>query len=95
MRLFLSFRMVKIVKRFQRAAETGEFFAMNEWKFYNDNMMELLKFVTASGDCNKFNIDFKSLDWDTYMHKYMLGIRKYILRDDLDTLNNARSRLSR
>lgn len=87
--------MVKIVKRFQRAAETGQFFAMNEWKFYNDNMIELVKFVKSSADCNKFNIDFKTLDWDAYLQKYMLGIRKYILKDDLDTLKKAQSRLFR
>ncbi|XP_014476194.1 PREDICTED: putative fatty acyl-CoA reductase CG5065 isoform X2 [Dinoponera quadriceps] len=87
--------MMKIVKRFERAAQTGEFFATNEWKFYSNNMTELLKFVTASGNCEDFNLDFRNLDWDTYMRLYMLGIRKYILRDDLDTLSKARNRLSK
>lgn len=87
--------MMKIVKRFERAAQTGEFFATNEWKFYSDNMVELVKFVTASGNCSDFNLDFRNLDWDKYLHQYMLGIRKYILRDDLDTLNKARNRLSK
>ncbi|EFN86604.1 putative fatty acyl-CoA reductase CG5065 isoform X1 [Harpegnathos saltator] len=85
--------MMKIVKRLERAAQTGEFFAMNEWKFYSGNMTELLKFVTASKDCSDFNLDFRNLDWDAYLHQYMLGIRKYIFRDDLNTLNKARMRL--
>ncbi|XP_070154143.1 putative fatty acyl-CoA reductase CG5065 isoform X3 [Polyergus mexicanus] len=87
--------MMKITKRFERAAKTGEFFAINEWKFCADNMTKLVKFVKASGHCNDFNVDIKSLDWDTYLHQYMLGIRKYILKDNPDTLNNARSRLLR
>ncbi|KAM0734055.1 putative fatty acyl-CoA reductase [Formica fusca] len=87
--------MMKITKRFERAAKTGEFFAINEWKFCADNMTKLVKFVKASGHCNDFNVDIKSLDWDTYLHQYMLGIRKYILKDNPDTLNNARSRLWR
>ncbi|XP_072758219.1 putative fatty acyl-CoA reductase CG5065 isoform X2 [Anoplolepis gracilipes] len=87
--------MMKITKRFEHAAKNGEFFAMNEWKFCVDNMTKLVKFVRASGNCDDFNIDIKSLDWDTYLHQYMLGIRKYILKDNPDTLNNARSRLSK
>ncbi|XP_011685481.1 PREDICTED: putative fatty acyl-CoA reductase CG5065 [Wasmannia auropunctata] len=87
--------MVKITKRFERAAKTGEFFAMNEWKFYTGNMMKLVKFVRASGECGKFDVDIGNVDWDVYLHQYMLGIRKYILKDNLDTLNNARNRLSK
>lgn len=87
--------MVKITKRFERAAKTGEFFATNEWKFYAENMTKLEKFVKASKDCNDFNVDIKTLNWDRYLHQYMLGIRKYILKDNPDTLNNARNRLSR
>ncbi|XP_071632062.1 putative fatty acyl-CoA reductase CG5065 isoform X2 [Temnothorax longispinosus] len=87
--------MVKVAKRFERAAKTGEFFAMNEWKFYSGNMTKLVKFVRASEDCDKFDVDIRNVDWDMYLHQYMLGIRKYILKDNLDTLNNARNRLSR
>ncbi|XP_050452817.1 putative fatty acyl-CoA reductase CG5065 isoform X1 [Cataglyphis hispanica] len=87
--------MMKITKRFERAAKTGEFFAVNEWKFCADNMTKLVKFVRASGHCNDFNVDIRNLDWDAYLHQYMLGIRKYILKDNPDTLNNARSRLWR
>ncbi|XP_029677784.1 putative fatty acyl-CoA reductase CG5065 [Formica exsecta] len=88
-------KMVKMTKRFERFAKTGEFFAINEWKFSADNMRKLVKSVKASGHRNDFNVDIRSLDWDTYLHQYMLGIRKYILKDNPDTLNNARSRLCR
>ncbi|XP_077258395.1 putative fatty acyl-CoA reductase CG5065 isoform X2 [Temnothorax americanus] len=87
--------MLRVAKRFDCAAKTGEFFAMNEWKFYSNNMTKLMKFVRASEDCDKFDVDITNLDWDMYLHQYMLGIRKYILNDNLDTLNNARNRLSR
>ncbi|KAM0734003.1 putative fatty acyl-CoA reductase [Formica fusca] len=88
-------KMMKMTKRFERFAKTGEFFAINEWKFSADNMRKLVKSVKASGHRNDFNVDIRSLDWDTYLHQYMLGIRKYILKDNPDTLNNARSRLWR
>ncbi|EFN65513.1 Fatty acyl-CoA reductase 1 [Camponotus floridanus] len=87
--------MMKIAKRFDRGAKSTEFFRTKEWKFYADNMMKLIKFVRASGNCNDFSVDIRNLDWDAYLHHYMLGIRKYILQDNPDTLNNSRKRLSR
>jgi len=90
-----SYRMMKISKRLERAARNGRFFALNEWKFYAENMIELIKFMETSEDCDTFNVDIKNLDWDIYLHQYILGIRKYILKDNLDTLNKARNRVSR
>jgi len=87
--------MMKVSKRLERASRNGRFVAMNEWKFYVENMTELIKFVKTSEDCDTFNVDIKNLDWDMYLHQYILGIRKYILKDNPNTLNKARNRVSR
>ncbi|KAG7214096.1 hypothetical protein KM043_001455 [Ampulex compressa] len=85
--------MLKITKRFERAAKTGEFFAMNEWWFDGSNMSDLAKKVNTTNDCDRFNVSIKNLDWDTYVRQYMLGIRKYILKDSPESMSKARSRL--
>lgn len=85
--------MMKITKRFERAAKTGEFFAVNEWVFQGENIKDLAKNVKAANDANRFNVDITTLDWDSYVHQYMLGIRKYILKDNPDTMSKARNRL--
>ncbi|XP_046420210.1 putative fatty acyl-CoA reductase CG5065 [Neodiprion pinetum] len=85
--------MMKITRRFEKAAKTGEFFAVNEWLFEADNMKNLVKDVKMTSDANEFNVDMTYMDWDAYVHQYMLGIRKYILKDSPDTLTKARSRL--
>lgn len=82
-----------MTKRFERAAKTGEFFAINEWQFRAENMMELMRSVKDTSDSKTFNVDIASMDWDSYLHQYMLGIRKYILKDSPDTLTKARNRL--
>ncbi|XP_011645010.1 putative fatty acyl-CoA reductase CG5065 [Pogonomyrmex barbatus] len=87
--------MMKITKRFERATKVGEFFAMNEWKFLRGNMTNLVKFIKAAQDCGDFDVDIRNMDWDMYLHQYMLGIRKYILKDNPDTLSKARVRLLR
>ncbi|XP_071635270.1 putative fatty acyl-CoA reductase CG5065 [Temnothorax longispinosus] len=87
--------MLRVAKRFDRAAKAGEFFATNQWRFHSGNMTKLMKFVRASDDCDKFDVDITNLNWDMYLRQYMLGIRKYILKDNPDTLKNAQNRLSR
>lgn len=84
---------MKVTKRFEKAAKVGQFFTINEWKFQVDNMRDLAKNVKVANDANNFNVDISTLDWDSYMHQYMLGIRKYVLKDNPDTLSEARSRL--
>ena len=85
--------MMKISKRFERAAITGEFFTVNEWNFQGDNIKDLVKNVKVANDAHHFNVDITVLDWDSYMHQYILGIRKYILKDNPDTMSKARNRL--
>ncbi|XP_043290160.1 putative fatty acyl-CoA reductase CG5065 [Venturia canescens] len=85
--------MMKVSKRFERAAKVGQFFTVNEWKFQIDNMRALAKNVKVANDANSFNVDVSNLDWDSYMHQYMLGIRKYLLKDNPETLSDARNRL--
>lgn len=87
--------MMKTTKRFERAGKTAEFFTCREWKFHGNNMQQLSKCVKVTNDSNNFNTDITTLDWDAFLHKYTLGIRKYILNDNPDTLTTARNRLSK
>lgn len=79
-----------------RAAKSGEFFAVNEWYFHAENMKELVKCIKNSvvdGGTTPYNVDITNLDWETYVRQYVLGIRKYVLKDSPDTLGKARSKL--
>lgn len=87
--------MLKITKRINRAANIGQFFTLHEWDFSLDNMMDLIKSVKTTNDCSRFHVDVNTLNWEAYTRQYTLGIRKYILKDNPDTLNRARSRLSK
>lgn len=86
---------MKTAKRYERAAKTAEFFSCREWQFHAENMNQLAKCVKLANDSNNFNVDITTLDWDAFVHKYTLGIRKYILKDNPDTLTKARNRLSK
>uniref|UniRef100_A0A8D8F7P4 Fatty acyl-CoA reductase CG5065 n=1 Tax=Culex pipiens TaxID=7175 RepID=A0A8D8F7P4_CULPI len=85
--------MAKIAKRFQKAADTGEFFAMHEWTFEVPNLKRLTRKVHGARDGAEFDMDMAGMSWDAYLEQYMLGIRKYVLKDDLDSMEQARSKL--
>ncbi|XP_014209655.1 putative fatty acyl-CoA reductase CG5065 [Copidosoma floridanum] len=89
-------QMVKITKRTIRATKSGEFFANNEWYFHAENMKELTKSIkssTVDGGAPRFNVDITNMDWELYVNQYVLGIRKYVLKDGPDSLDGARSKL--
>ncbi|XP_055608036.1 fatty acyl-CoA reductase 1-like [Uranotaenia lowii] len=87
--------MAKIAKRFQKAADTGEFFAMHEWNFQIPNLKRLTRKVRLAKDGMEFNVDIANLSWDRYIENYMLGIRKFVLKDDLDSMEQARSKVQK
>jgi fatty acyl-CoA reductase len=84
--------MLKISKKFQQAAKTGEFFSLHEWKFHYDNVCALM---CDAQDKTTFDVDVSQLDWDKYVKCYMLGIRKFILKDSNDTIPGARKKLQK
>ncbi|XP_053699104.1 putative fatty acyl-CoA reductase CG5065 [Sabethes cyaneus] len=87
--------MAKIARRFQKAADTGEFFAMHEWTFRVPNLKRLSRKVRLARDGEEFNMDMSDMSWDSYIEKYMLGIRTFVLKDGLDSLEKARTKLRR
>ncbi|XP_076235260.1 putative fatty acyl-CoA reductase CG5065 [Calliopsis andreniformis] len=85
--------MMKMVKRFKRAVDTGAFFSTHEWEFNRSNMDALTKEVKALKDGDHFNTDMHGFDWDTYVRHYTLGIRKFILKETPESIREARNRL--
>lgn len=86
--------MLKLAKRFQLAADTGTFFASHEWNFESGNIRRISRAARETQhDAHEFNCDLTSLDWDEYMEKYMMGIRTFILKDDISSLPSARRKL--
>ncbi|CAB0014994.1 unnamed protein product [Nesidiocoris tenuis] len=86
--------MLKLCKRFSMAAKTGEFFALHEWKFTCENQKSLGKFLTKE-DRLIFKTDITQLDWDGYIYLYLLGIRKFVMKDTPETLPAALKKLNR
>lgn len=63
---------------------------MHEWDFETTNVKDLLQEVRQAKDGDEFHVDVSTMNWDEYIKQYMFGIRKYVLKDDLESLPNAR-----
>lgn len=88
--------MLKLAKRFKTAIDTGTFFALHEWNFETKNIRRLICAARETQiDAHEFNCDMSGLDWDAYMEKYMMGIRTFVLKDDISSLPKARKKLQK
>ncbi|CAN8002803.1 unnamed protein product [Ixodes pacificus] len=71
-----------------------EYFTTTEWYFHNDNVRALYNEMSPK-DKEEFNFDVKTLDWKEYLFNYCMGIRKYLLKEELDTLPEAQRHLTK
>lgn len=42
-----------------------------------------------------FNFDIRQMNWDYYLFDYLIGVKRYVLKEDLTNLPVARARLNR
>ena len=87
---------MRICHKFAQAAKNGTFFAINEWTFCNKQTNVLVQAIKDANALKSFNCDLSpnsGFHWDTYVKYYMLGIRQFVLKDDISSLRDAKSKL--
>lgn len=92
--VFYSLRMMRVCDKIKRTAKSGEFFALHEWEFRCENQKSLTTDVSEK-DRVLFPSDVTLLKWDKYVGEYMVGIRKYVLKDSMDSLPVAKQKLQK
>ncbi|XP_066593582.1 putative fatty acyl-CoA reductase CG5065 [Prorops nasuta] len=81
--------MIKVQNRVSSGLEMLQYYTTKPWIFQNDGMKDLQKRLSPD-DKKTFFMDINSLVWNDYMLFYILGARKYCMKDDLSTLPRAR-----
>lgn len=71
-----------------------EFYTMREWNFVSRNHFQLLDKMSDE-EQSTFNFDVRKIDWETYMTNFVTGVRKYLFKEDMDTLLSARKNLKK
>lgn len=62
--------------------------------FTNTNVQRLWKKI-GKRDQELFDFNMKTMDWVEYSYHYIKGMRLYLFKDDLSTLESARKKWAR
>ncbi|XP_021182232.3 putative fatty acyl-CoA reductase CG5065 [Helicoverpa armigera] len=72
---------MKLQGRLKKIIDAVKFFLLNEWKFSDRNVRNLLESMSAV-DREAFNFDVKTINWVSCLEDYVLGARKYLLKPE-------------
>lgn len=86
--------MVRIYDKLHRATNALEWFTTHDWNFKSNNVIEMSERLQGI-DQKTFQFDVRNLQWTDYWHDYVLGIRKFILKEEDETIQSARNKLNR
>ena len=60
----------------------------------SNNPIKLIEEMSVE-DRRVFNFDVREINWESYVTNYILGARRFLLKDNIQTLQIARRNLSR
>lgn len=87
-------RFMPLYKKVRKSMDVVQYFTTHGWLFRTNNIVGLTRELSPK-DKQLFNIDMRSLDYQSYWDNYLLGIRKHIFKAKDSELPKARSQLSR
>lgn len=81
----------KIYAKAEKLIGSLDLFMNSEWIFSNDNTVALYNSLSKI-DKELFEFNFENLDWDSYFRNYTMGLKVYLLKEPLDTVDQAKKR---
>lgn len=87
-------KMVRVQVKLQKAAGCLEFFTMQEWEFEDSNV-HTLSLTLNEHDRQEFCFDVARIKWEDYLENYVLGIRRFLFKEEEESLPEARKQVSK
>ncbi|CAG9810069.1 unnamed protein product [Chironomus riparius] len=84
--------LVKIQDKFYKSMEFVEFFKFTQFFFHGNNVDKLISTMNED-DKKNFDFDATHIDWIEYIRSFVLGVRRYIFKEDPKTIESCRKRL--
>ncbi|XP_026740050.1 fatty acyl-CoA reductase wat-like [Trichoplusia ni] len=75
-------RFVKLYKKVYKMSKALSYFTTHNWRFVDGNT-EALYNGLSEVDKVIFDFDVMTIDWREYMLKWIIGLRKYVIKDGL------------
>lgn len=86
--------LVRLYDKAHKAMQCLDFYMMRQWNFVSKNPIQLLGKMSVE-DKRIFYFDVRDIHWKSYIETYILGTRRFLLKDELNTLPTARKQLQR
>nr|ADD62438.1 fatty-acyl CoA reductase I [Yponomeuta evonymella] len=87
-------KMLKLYRKIRKFSSVLSYFSTKEIKFCNKRTRELWE-RTSEDDKQLFPFSMAQMDWSKYFQGYILGIRKYIFKEEDDSLPQAKRKWTR
>ena len=71
-----------------------EYFTTHQWTFHSENVQMLLDSMKEN-DRQEFQFDVRTIEWEDYVEKYVLGFRQYLFKQNPSSLEESRKRMSK
>lgn len=81
--------LVKVSSLMQKSTKALEPFTTNSWEWSHNNMDKLWSEISQE-DKQIFDFDIRKLDWVDYLESYVLGIRKFLFKEDEKTIPSSK-----
>ncbi|XP_043477414.1 fatty acyl-CoA reductase wat-like isoform X1 [Leptopilina heterotoma] len=81
--------LLKAYKKIHKFMGVIAYFSSQEWNFHSDSNQALFKKLNSL-DRQKFDFDLNDLDWENYMHYHVRGLRLFVLKDTMDTIEEGK-----
>lgn len=85
---------VKLYGKVWKMIETLHFFTTRGWSFKAKGMPDLYARMTEE-DKKEYNFDVRQVNWNSYLFDYVMGIKKFLLKENLENLERSRAQLCR
>lgn len=82
-------RPLRLYERTNKQMKALEFFMTNSWKFATDNA-SLLHDSLSVKDRTEFSFKMQNFNWNVYAEIYVLGARRYIMKETDSTICAAK-----
>ena len=79
-------KITKLLNREVMISETFSHFTMHEWVFESQQVVDFMKIMSPREQA-KFDLDISKLDWTIYLTNYAQGLKKYILKEHVESLD--------
>ncbi|XP_050598489.1 fatty acyl-CoA reductase 1-like isoform X2 [Bombus affinis] len=85
--------MMKLFRSGNKLIASLAFFTKRNWTFQRDNCSDLASKVKMLHDSDMVKLDLRDMNWEKYVAIYLMGVRKFILKQEFQP--TARQRLLR